>query len=305
MNFKKINIKSPGLKNIFDNIIYYTKEIINKFEKDHIWVLSSGIAFNIVISIIPFLLIALTILGIYLDSSNVLDQINNYISNILPFQGEFKQKFIMQMSERAKELTSYTFITGLLGIVGLTWTMSGLFSTMRDVLNKIYDFEFSVNYFYSKLHDFILVIITLVLFLISLTFASLLQVFHDISYNAFGEVITSNITNILIPVFGSFFISYLMFFILFRYLPQFKLPAKVFNFSTICSTILFELMKYIYAFYILKLSNFRKIYGTYAFIVVTIFWIYYISVIFSTVASLGKLNLDKNNLKITYREKRN
>lgn len=297
------NIKSDSLKKIKTTVIYYIKELIDKFERDHIWVLSSGIAFNIIISIIPFLLIALTVLGVYLDSTNALEKINSYITNVLPFQDEFKQKFIMQMSERAKELTSYTFITGVIGIVGLTWTMSGLFSTMRDVLNRIYSFESPVNYFISKLQDFILVLVTIVLFIISLSFASLTQVFRDISYNAFGEVITSKVTNVFVPIFGSFITSYLMFLLLFKYLPQFKLPSSVVNFSSICSTILFELMKYIYAFYILRLSNFRKIYGTYAFIVVTIFWIYYISVIFTTVASLGKIYLEKNNLKIFYKEK--
>ena len=303
MKFLQLNIESIIIRNLIETIRYYINKIIEKFQKDHVWVLSSGIAFNILISIIPFLLIALTVLGIYLDSSNALEKINEYISNVLPFQDEFKQKFIIQMSERAKELTSYTFITGVIGIVGLSWTMSGLFSTMRDVMNKIYDFQSSVNYFFSKLQDFILVLVTIILFLISLSFASLLQVFHDISSYAFGEFITSNVTNVLIPVIGSFIITYLMFLLLFRYLPQFRLPKKVIYFSTICSTILFELMKYIYAFYILKLSNFRKIYGTYAFIVVTIFWIYYISVIFSTVATLGKIYLDKNKLKISYKEK--
>lgn len=304
MKYIQIYSEFKILKKIKDTIFYYVNELIEKFQKDHVWVLSSGIAFNILISVIPFLLIALTVLGIYLNSSDVLDKINDYVNNVLPFHDEFKQKFILQMSESAKELTSYTFLTGAIGIVGLTWTMTGLFSTMRDVMNKIYNFYEPVNYFFSKLHDFILVIVTILLFLISLTFASLLQIFHDISYYAFGEYITSNVTNFMMPVLGSFFITYLMFYLLFKYLPQFKLPKRVRNFSTFFSTMIFELMKYIYAFYVLKLSNFRKIYGTYAFIVVTIFWIYYISVMFSTVASLGKIYLDKNNLKISYREKR-
>lgn len=287
----------------FSNIIYYSKKLYEKFEKDHIWVLSSGIAFNILISIIPFLLIALTVLGIYIDSSNILEKVNTYLTNILPMQDAQKDKIIMQIFELAKELTNNTFLTGSIGVIALMWTMSGLFSTMRDVLNRIFIFDGYINYFYGKVRDFVLVLVTLTLFLVSLFFTSVFQIFELISKDIFGEIIPTVFINTSVTMGASLITTYIMFLVMFKYIPQFKLPMKVIQLSTLLSTILFELMKYLYTLYVLRFSSLKRIYGAYAFIVISIFWIYYISVIFSTSAAIGNIYLEKNGLKLTYKKK--
>lgn len=303
MSKRFINIANKFLTSSFNNVIYYLKKLYEKFEKDHIWVLSSGIAFNILISIIPFLLIALTVLGIYIDSSNILEKINGYLTNILPVQDVHKEKIIMKIFELAKELTNNTFLTGSIGIIALVWTMSGLFSTMRDVLNKIFAFDGYINYFYGKLRDFTLVLVTLTLFLASLFLTSIFQIFELISKDFFGEIIPSVYMSAGISIVASLITTYIMFLVLYKYIPQFKLPTKVLQLSTLLSTILFEIMKYLYTLYVLRFSSLKQIYGAYAFIVISIFWIYYISVIFSTSAAIGNIYLEKNDLKLTYKRK--
>ena len=288
----------------FDNAVYYAKKLYEKFEKDHIWVLSSGIAFNILISIIPFLLIALTVLGVYIGSSDVLERISSYLYNFLPLQDVHKEKIIAQIFELAKELTNNTFLTGTIGTIALLWTMSGLFSTMRDVLNKIFVFDGYVNYFYGKIRDFALVLVTLSLFLVSLFLTSVFQIFELISTDVFGEIIPSVYISVSLSIAASLITTYIMFLVLFKYIPQFRLPRKVLILSTLLSTILFELMKYLYTLYVLRFSSLRRIYGAYAFIVISIFWIYYISVIFSTSAAIGSIYSERNGLKITYKRKK-
>jgi membrane protein len=299
-----INKAIEFITSTFKNAVYYSKKLYEKFEKDHIWVLSSGIAFNILISIIPFLLIALTVLGIYIDSSNILERISSYLTNILPMQDEHRDKIIIQIFELAKELTNNTFLTGSIGIIALMWTMSGLFSTMRDVLNKIFVFDGYINYFYGKLRDFVLVLVTLTLFLVSLFFTSIFQIFELISKDIFGEVIPSVYTSTAITITASLITTYMMFLVMYKFIPQFKLPSKVIQLSTLLSTILFELMKYLYTLYVLRFSSLKRIYGAYAFIVISVFWIYYISVIFSTSAAIGSIYLEKNGLKLSYKRKK-
>lgn len=303
MSNRFINITKKYLTSSFNNVVYYSKKLYEKFEKDHIWVLSSGIAFNILISIIPFLLIALTVLGIYIDSSNILEKISGYLTNILPMQDVHKEKIIKQIYDLAKELTNNTFLTGSIGIIALAWTMSGLFSAIRDVLNKIFSFEGYINYFHDKLRDIILVLVTLTLFLASLFLTSIFQIFELLSKDLFGEIIPSVYISAGISIVASLITTYIMFLVMFKYIPQFKLPTKVLQLSTLLSTILFEIMKYLYTLYVLRFSSLQQIYGAYAFIVISIFWIYYISVIFSTSAAIGNIYLEKNNLKLKYKSK--
>jgi membrane protein len=304
LNNISINILKKFSILFYNNVIFYSKKLYEKFEKDHIWVLSSGIAFNILISIIPFLLIALTVLGVYIGSSDVLEKISSYLTNILPLQDIHKEKIIAQIFELAKELTNNTFLTGSIGILALMWTMSGLFSTMRDVLNKIFAFDGYINYFYGKFRDFVLVMVTLTLFLVSLFLTSIFQIFELISKDVFGEIIPTVYISVAVSIAASMITTYIMFLVMYKYIPQFRLPRKVLQLSTLLSTIMFELMKYLYTLYVLRFSSLKRIYGAYAFIVISIFWIYYISVIFSTSAAIGNIYLEKNGLKITYKRKK-
>ncbi|MEO8666028.1 MAG: YhjD/YihY/BrkB family envelope integrity protein, partial [Ignavibacteria bacterium] len=54
---------------------------------------------------------------------------------------------------------------------------------------------------------------------------------------------------------------------------------------------------YVFSIYILKIANYGKIYGTYATIVISIFYIYYLSVIFVVGAELGEIYFERNKHK--------
>lgn len=282
---------------VYNTIEYYAKALYEKSEKDHVWVLSSAVAFNVMICVIPFILILLTVLGIYLDTSNTLERLSDYLNNLIPLPAEYKGKFISNLLERVKELTANTFVSGAIGLGGLIWTMSGLFGTMRDVINKIYNVEEELNYFLGKLRDILLVFGTLILFVLSMSMTSLIQVIQIYSQGLIGEDLSLNVFQKFAPIMLTFFVSVVLFYILYRYVPHIKLPRKAIILSSILAGVLFEVLKYLFTLYLLKMSNFGKIYGAYAAIVITIFWIYYISVIFVFGAEFGYIYIQRNNLK--------
>jgi uncharacterized BrkB/YihY/UPF0761 family membrane protein len=67
------------------------------------------------------------------------------------------------------EISSNKALTAIIGTLGILWTASGLFSTIRDVLNKIYKINLEVFYVWGKLKDIGMVFIVIVLFLLSFT----------------------------------------------------------------------------------------------------------------------------------------
>ena len=292
-----LKLKAFRFKLLYETVFYYIKHLYRKFEKDHIWVLSSGIAFNIVLCIIPFNLILITVLGIYLESSDTIEKFSRYLEGILPFVDTFKTKFIAYLVDRVREITSYTFITGAIGIGGLLWLMSGLFSSMRDVLNKIYNVEDNINFLIGKLRDFVLIIITLVLFLLSFSLTSGFQIIKDYSQRIFGVVITFNIFETIVPILLSFIITFSLFYVLYAFVPNIKFPRKSIVFSSFYASIFFEILKYFFTLYVLNFSNFGKVYGAYATLVIILFWLYYMSVVFVVGAALGQIYMEKNNLK--------
>lgn len=294
---KKIFEKITNLK-IYKTLYYYIDALIDKFDNDHIWIMSSGISFNILICVIPFTLLLLTILGIYLDSELVQERLINYLNNMIPLPGQYKDRFIFELTERTKELTTNTFLTGAIGLGGLFWTVSGLFSAMREVLRKIYQINSELNYFIGKLRDFILVIISVVLFILSMAITPAVQIFEEYSQGLFGELITLTLFEKIIPMIVGFIISFCLFYVLYALVPHWKFNRKVILFSSIISAIFFEALKYLFSFYIIKIANYGRIYGTYATIVISIFYIYYLSVIFVAGAELGEIYYKRNKSKL-------
>lgn len=118
---KKLISRITELK-IYKTIYYYINSLLDKFDNDHIWIMSSGISFNILICVIPFTLILLTILGYYLDSDTVQQRLISYLNSMVPLPGQYKDRFIFELTDRTKELTSNAFLTGMIGLGGLFWT---------------------------------------------------------------------------------------------------------------------------------------------------------------------------------------
>lgn len=282
---------------IYKTLYYYIDKLLDKFDNDHIWILSSGIAFNILICVIPFTLILLTILGIYLDSESVQGKVISYLNSVVPLPGQYKDRFIFELTERTRELTSNTFLTGAIGLTGLFWTVSGLFSSMREVLRKIFMVSDELNYFTGKLRDFVLVIVSVALFITSMAITSSVQIFEEYSQGIFGELITLTLFEKFIPMVVGFLISFCLFYVLYAFVPHWKFNKKIVLFSSFAATIFFELLKYLFSVYLLKIANYGKIYGTYATIVISIFYIYYVSVIFVVGAELGEIYYTKNKTK--------
>ena len=287
-------MKVRPIRTTFD----YIKRLIDKFDNDHIWILASGIAFNILICLIPFVLLILTVLGIYLQSDVVHERLVRYLDSVIPLPGQYKERAIFELLERTKELTSNKFLTGAIGLSGLFWTVSGLFSAMRDVLDRVFGLKSEQNYFIGKLKDFALVILSVALFLASMAITSGMQLVEDYWGTIFGENITLTLYQKLVPLLVGFAITFLLFYVLYALVPHWKINLRVVMFSSFFSSIFFEALKYLFAVYLLNFSNFGRIYGAYATIVISIFYIYYLSVVFVIGAELGQIYSERNKIKI-------
>jgi len=282
----------------FITIRYYTLKLLDRFDTDHIWIMSSGIAFNFLLCIVPFLLIVFTLAGIYLDSSATVERLTQSLNNLLPLPIEVKNKIITELLERTRELSANTWVTGIIGVIGMLWTVSGLFGSFRDVLSKVYNIKIDKNYFLLKLRDIILVFVTMTLFVLSNIITYAIKLIEIFSKEFFGFDFSLSFFQNVASILVAYLVSYLLFYIIYKYVPYQNIPKKVVLFSSIIAAVLFEILKNLFSLYVLKFASYGKIYGTYAAIVIFIFFIYYIAVIFVIGAEMGAIYLGRKKLKI-------
>lgn len=294
MKFNLIKYKKTAI----DNLKYYVKGLYNKFDEDHIWVMSAGIAFNLLICAIPFTLIIISILGMYLSSESVVSDINHYFRNVVGLTHEMRSKILELVFNRIEEISRYRNLTAAIGIVGILWTASSLFSAIRDVLNRVYKARLEVFYLWGKLKDIGMVFLATLLFVLSFTSTFFISLFKTINEYFFeNRLIGFYFIERFISIFLGLVFSFLMFYLIYKIVPHGKIGNKVVLVSSFSSTIMWELLKIAFTIYLVNFSNFTAVYGAYAAVVAVIFWIYYSSFTFVVGAEIGQLYNEKILLK--------
>jgi membrane protein len=285
-------------KKIYKEIKYFAVGIYNKFDEDHVWVLSSGIAFNIVICAIPFSLILLSVLGLYLNSETTIEKINAYLNHSLGMPAEIRQKAMSIIQGRTAEISNNITLTAIIGGIGILWTASGLFSTMRDVLNRVYKTKLEVFYVWGKLKDIGMVFFVLLFFVLSFASTIIISIIRALDKTFLNGLIHQySVLRHLIGFGIGLIFSFIMFYLIYKLVPNGKVNTKIALVSAITGAFLWEVLKTLFTVYLVNFANYAAIYGTYAAIVALIFWIYYSSFVFVLGAEAGQLYNEKILLK--------
>jgi membrane protein len=286
----------PSLKKIKSFIKHYFGGLYVRVDEHHILMLGGSLAFSLFVCIIPFVLIIFAVLGAVLDSAQVQYQINTLVDTVIPY-GEYSDYAKKIIFSRIDEVVQYRTIAGIIGGFGLLFAASGLFSTMRTILNKVFAVETNVNVFIGKLRDFAMVIMVLLIFFattISMPIVNFLFQFADsIEYLSF---LRTGVTGHIFLTLLSLFLIFILFSILYYSVPLKKSGRKVTFVSALWAAILWEAAKQLFGYYLYNYAVFGKIYGAYALLVVVAFWIYYSSVVFIIGAEIGRLFYERNYL---------
>jgi membrane protein len=289
---------SPRYKFIKGFLKHYFVGLYNRIDHHHVFLLGGGLAFSLFVCIIPFTLILFAVLGLILDSAHVQYQVNTLIDTIIPYYqySEFVKKIIFS---RIGEFIEYRNIAGIVGGFGLLVAASGLFSSMRTILNTVYGVEIEINIILAKLKDFALILMVLIIFFITtiiMPFIDLLRQkadsWEELSFlqsGIFGHFVFSILSLLLI---------FVVFTILYFAVPSKKIGKKAILISSLWAAILWEAAKQLFGYYIYNFSALGRIYGTYALVVVVAFWIYYSSIVFIIGAEIGRLFYERNYLKL-------
>ncbi|MFH0733077.1 MAG: YihY/virulence factor BrkB family protein [bacterium] len=278
-----------NFKKILEFLKHYLGGLYYRTDEHHIFLSGGGLAFSIFLCIIPFIFIIFSILGNILDTGSIGGQVNQLVDTIIPYPeyAEYAKKIILS---RISEVVEYKTIAAYIGGIGLFITASGLFSGMRTVLNKIFGIGKDKSVLIAKLRDFGMVLL-LIVFIFLLTFV--LPVFRFILDMAdkIPYLAKLKIGFLLDTVFSvtSLILIFAMFYIFYYVIPYAKVGKMVPAVSAFWATLLWDLARRLFGYYLYNFADYGKIYGTYTLIIVVAFWIYYSSILFIIGAEIGQL----------------
>lgn len=301
-SFLKEQINSFNYNNIWQFIRYYTVGIYHRVSDNHLFLFAAGLAFSLLICIMPFILLLISLLGNLLENESIRGQLASFFETVIPYSSyaDFVNSVVVN---RIEEIKNYKNVAGYVGLIGLFFAASGFFATLRTILNRSFQVTKSKHFLIGKLRDFAMILTLVFAFLITTIilpfWEALLDAIPRIAEIPFIDV---NFIKRTVSVFSSPILLFVLFFIFYKLIPYGRMSKKVVAVSALWATVLWTLAEMLFGYFLVNFAAFNRIYGTYVFLIVVIFWIYYSAIVFLLGAQIGQLYRERremNSLKET------
>jgi membrane protein len=246
-------------------------QALRKFNDDNGFFLSSGIAFSILINLIPFIMLLLAMVGAYLyNDQEVLNHIRAYFRDVAPALDPKIMKNLTDVIQSRQ-------IVGILGFVGLLWFSTWVFGSLRIALNIVFRVEKSQGMLRGIGVDLLMILLAGILLLVSMILSSVvtfLQSYQGQIPVAIGPTIQW-ILKYLLP----FFLTYCMFFLIYKIIPDKRVHFKSALQAALFTGLLWEMAKHFFGWYVVHLAGYSIFYGSLSTLVIFVLWVYYSSTI--------------------------
>jgi len=273
----------------------YAKRVWDNSGEDNVLFLAGGIAFNLMLAAVPFVLLLATgvtyILPLVVRSSDMTPTqvVFDFIDRMLPDrQGDMTtvDRLIGGLLSRRGTLTWY-------GVIGFIWFSTRLFGSLRTVLASVFDIETERGIIAGKIFDVKITIVATLLFVASVTVSTYLTLATRTGAMA---LVTMGLRNevmgrveYLIGRGIAFVFIGLMFFALYKYLPVRRVRTSAAFVGAVFTSVAFELARIVFSYYIVTFNPGSLYSGALTAIIVLVVWFYYAALIFILGGEVGQV----------------
>jgi membrane protein len=242
-------------------------QALKKFNDDNGFFLSSGITFNILINVIPFIMLLLALGGAYLyNDQEVLNHIRLYVGEVAPALDPTIMKNLLDGIQSRK-------IVGILGFAGLLWFSTCLFGSLRVALNIVFRVDKSGGILRGIGIDLLMIYLAGIVLLMSMLLSSGVAFLEDCRGQLPGAIGPS--LQWIIKYVLPFLLTVCMFFLVYKIIPDKGVHLKSALQAALFTGLLWELAKHLFGWYVVHLAGYSLVYGSLSAVIVFVVWVYY------------------------------
>ncbi|MFZ0477065.1 MAG: YihY/virulence factor BrkB family protein [Halobacillus sp.] len=249
-----------------NSVLKLGKELLTRFRDDDVAGLAAQLAYFFLLSLFPFMIFLLTLLGyLNIDEERVLAIISTYAP---------PETFDLITENVTSLLNSGSRSLLSVGILGTLWAASVGVSAIMRAFNRAHNVEENRPFLVTR---FIAIILTIAMVLV-ICIAFLLPVLGHTAgvfvFSAFG------LSDSFIEAWGTlrWAISSIIFFIVLSFLyvtaPSIRLKYRDAVAGAVFATIGWQLVSLLFSFYVSSLGNFSAAYGSLGGVIVLMIWFY-------------------------------
>ncbi|MCC3359499.1 YihY/virulence factor BrkB family protein [Bacillus sp. REN16] len=244
----------------------FIKELILRYKEDEIGSLSAELAYFFLLSLFPFLIFLVTLIG-YLPISQI---------DVLAFVAQYAPEGTVDMIEENLNFIVNSQKGGLLsiGIIGTLWSSSNGINAVVRAFNKAYDVKETRNFFFTRGISILLtfgMIFVIIVALLLPVFGKQIGIFMFSSFGLSDEFL--DIWNGI-----RWIVSAAILFIVFTFLywvaPNRRLKMKEIISGAFFATFGWMFVSLAFSYYVNSFGHYSTTYGSLGAIIVLMIWFY-------------------------------
>jgi membrane protein len=270
----------------------YAKRVWDNAGEDNVLFLAGGIAFNILLAAVPFVLLLVWGFAAILHKQPVEANrlVVNYLDRVLPSHVESpdapSHKIIEDILNAHAQL-------GIWSAVGFVWFSTRLFGSLRTVLASVFDIEQERGIIQGKIFDIKITVLSTILITANALISTYVLIATKTSRQVLEDLGIRKDVMGQASAWGTHLVGSLllgvMFFALYKFLPIRRVRAKTAWVAALFTTVMFELAKVAFNVYVSSFDPGSLYTGAVAAIVVVVFWVYYAALIFILGGEVGQV----------------
>ena len=262
------------MKNLKQNIYTKIKEIVHffvwiilRFDQDNGSLRAAALTFTTLLTLVPFLLVFISIMSLFPVYQHLYTTIQNFIlENFVPHTGSVIGPYLSKFEQQLSHL-------GAIEIISLLITVTLTMFTIESTINAIWHTPKRRHVLLSLVFYWGAIMTGPILLVLSVIISSTLYAW------SLGIGLHIPETPFMLSMLP-YLVNFVAFLLLYLIVPHCKVRFKNAAYGALFASILFEVAKNVFVFYLGHIHTYTVLYGTVAFIPLFILWLYFSWVIF-------------------------
>ncbi|MBI5301370.1 MAG: YihY/virulence factor BrkB family protein [Chloroflexi bacterium] len=232
------------------------------YRADQCATLAAALAYYALLSIFPLALFVLTMASLFLDSDQAMRAVTGLISGYVPAGAQMIRATLQEVIRLRGALT-------VAAIAGFVWSAAGVFDLMQLGIHRAFKMEHTQPAWRRRVQSLAMVIGAGGLF--GLSFVTTAAIRMSVHY---GVLQRRDILPQVLPVLGALILGFLVFVVLYRFVPGRRASWRTVWFGALIAAILWEIAKLGFAWYITNFALLNLVYGSVGAIIALMLWGY-------------------------------
>ncbi len=262
----------PGHDNGRVKALHLLGAALAKFDRDRGFFLASGIAFQVLLCLVPFTLLVLSFAGSYLSAHEaVIEQVGRFLEQAAPALDPDVQKNLL-------DIIGHRGTIGIVGTIALLWIATTIFSWLRIALNTIFGVPKARGTLQGLGLDLLMIMLCGAAFLISMGLTAVIEFLRRTPAPLF-PTLTGRLLGVALSYVVPFLVILVICFQIYHLVPNRRVSVRAALLGAVFTGVLWEAAKHLFTWYVTTFGSYSLLYGSLSAAAVLLVWTYYSAVV--------------------------